>query len=164
MASVLVRPGGSGSFDPVSPRSAVDPDYPAVSIGILRGALPRGLAPSGRRQDRILNEAAVKADPLTLMRLFGITEKTAVHYATAAHPERTSKPPPGGWWRGGRSRLPARSGLPAPGGTAAVRCQHARGPAAARAPAAAARGVVRWSGAEAISELTSLLAPGDSRR
>ncbi|MDX3608926.1 MULTISPECIES: hypothetical protein [Streptomyces] len=28
-----------------------------------------------------------------LMRLFGITEKTAMHYLTTAHPERTAKLP-----------------------------------------------------------------------
>ncbi|PBO17575.1 hypothetical protein CLM85_06155 [Streptomyces albidoflavus] len=33
------------------------------------------------------------ADPLRLMRLFGITEKTAMHSVTAAHPERTAKLP-----------------------------------------------------------------------
>lgn len=48
---------------------------------------------SGLRQDRILNEAAETADPLRLMRLFGITEQTAMRYVGAAHPERTSKLP-----------------------------------------------------------------------
>jgi hypothetical protein len=48
---------------------------------------------SGLRQDRILNEAAESADPLRLMRLFGITEQTAMRYVTAAHPERTAKLP-----------------------------------------------------------------------
>ncbi|GEC02349.1 hypothetical protein SSP24_00040 [Streptomyces spinoverrucosus] len=38
-----------------------------------------------------INEAAETADLLRLMRLFGITEKTAMHYVTAAHPERTAK-------------------------------------------------------------------------
>ncbi|MFI5688476.1 hypothetical protein [Streptomyces sp. NPDC051636] len=33
------------------------------------------------------------ADPLKLIRLFGITEQTAVRYVTAAHPERTAKLP-----------------------------------------------------------------------
>ncbi|WP_329375409.1 hypothetical protein [Streptomyces sp. NBC_01483] len=77
----------------VSQKSAVDPDHPAVSIGTLSGALPRGLTLSGLRQDRILNEAAESADPVRLMRLFGITEKTAIHYVTASHPERTAKLP-----------------------------------------------------------------------
>ncbi|MET9511991.1 hypothetical protein ABZX62_26640 [Streptomyces flavidovirens] len=48
---------------------------------------------SGLRQDRILNEAAESADLLRLMRLFGITEQTAMRYVTAAHPERTAKMP-----------------------------------------------------------------------
>ncbi|MGW0537416.1 hypothetical protein [Streptomyces sp. NPDC003032] len=77
----------------VSQKGAVDPDHPAVSIGTLSGVLPRGLTLSGLRQDRILNEAAESADPLTLMRLFGITEQTAMRYVTAAHSERTAKLP-----------------------------------------------------------------------
>ncbi|MFC8593809.1 hypothetical protein [Streptomyces atroolivaceus] len=84
------------SSDPhllVTQKTAVDPDHPTVSRGTLSGSLPRGLTLSGLRQDRILNEAAENADPLRLMRLFGITEKTAMHYVTAAHPERTAKLP-----------------------------------------------------------------------
>ncbi|MFF9090959.1 hypothetical protein ACF1BE_32205 [Streptomyces sp. NPDC014991] len=77
----------------VSQKTAVDPDHPAVSIGLLSGALPRGLTLSGLRQDRILNEASESADPLRLMRLFGITEQTAMRYIGASHPERTSKLP-----------------------------------------------------------------------
>jgi hypothetical protein len=77
----------------VSQKTAVDPDHPTVSIGLLSGALPRGLTLSGLRQDRILNEASESADPLRLMRLFGITEQTAMPYVTAAHPERTAKLP-----------------------------------------------------------------------
>ncbi|MFD9302998.1 hypothetical protein ACFWCB_10025 [Streptomyces sp. NPDC060048] len=45
------------------------------------------------RQDRILKAAAESANPLRLMRLFGITEQTAMRYVTAAHPDRTSKLP-----------------------------------------------------------------------
>jgi hypothetical protein len=44
-------------------------------------------------QDRVLNEAFETADPLKLMRLFGITEQTAMRYLAAAHPERTTKLP-----------------------------------------------------------------------
>ncbi|MFE2268542.1 hypothetical protein ACFXB4_04830 [Streptomyces lavendulae] len=86
-------PASSNPHLLVSQKSAVDPDHPAVSMGTLQGALPRGLTLSGLRQDRILNEAAQSADPLRLMRLFGITEKTAMHYVSAAHPERTAKLP-----------------------------------------------------------------------
>ncbi|MGW0573544.1 hypothetical protein [Streptomyces tauricus] len=77
----------------VSQRSALDPDHPAVGKTLLRDDVPQGLTLVGLRQDRILNEAAETADPLRLMRLFGITEKTAMHYVTAAHPERTAKLP-----------------------------------------------------------------------
>ncbi|GAA1323803.1 hypothetical protein GCM10009647_058900 [Streptomyces sanglieri] len=86
-------PVSSNPYLLVSQKSAIDPDHPAVSSGTLSRALPRGLTLSGLRQDRILNEAAESADPLRLMRLFGITEQTAMRYVTAAHPERTSKLP-----------------------------------------------------------------------
>ncbi|MFE5633929.1 hypothetical protein [Streptomyces sp. NPDC056543] len=45
------------------------------------------------RQDRILDEARTRADPLHPMRLFGIGDSAAMRYVTAAHPERTSKLP-----------------------------------------------------------------------
>ncbi|MFH9967663.1 hypothetical protein ACH4PR_40930 [Streptomyces mirabilis] len=77
----------------VSQKTAVDPDHPAVSIGTLRAALPKGLTLDGLRQDRILNEARISADPLRLMRLFGIGDTTAMRYIAAAHPERTAKLP-----------------------------------------------------------------------
>ncbi|TGZ15256.1 hypothetical protein DV517_02290 [Streptomyces sp. S816] len=44
-----------------------------------------------RSRARILNEAFVTGDPLKLMRLFGITEQTAMRYVGVAHPERTAK-------------------------------------------------------------------------
>ncbi|OAH09879.1 hypothetical protein [Streptomyces jeddahensis] len=77
----------------VSTKTAVDPDHPAVSMGTLRQVLPKGLTLSGLRQDRVLNEAHESGDPLKLMRLCGITEKTAMHYVGVAHPERTAKLP-----------------------------------------------------------------------
>lgn len=77
----------------VSQKTAADPDHPPISIGTLSGALPRGLTPGGLRQDRILDEAAESADPLRLMRLFGITEQTAMRYVGATHPERTARLP-----------------------------------------------------------------------
>lgn len=77
----------------VSQKTALDPDQPAISLGTLRADLPKGLTLDGLRQDRILNEALETADPLKLMRLFGITEKTAMRYVGAAHPERTAKLP-----------------------------------------------------------------------
>ncbi|WP_181384277.1 hypothetical protein [Streptomyces sp. NWU49] len=44
---------------------------------MLHRHLPEGFTLDGLRQDRILNEAFDMGDPLKLMRLFGITEKTA---------------------------------------------------------------------------------------
>jgi hypothetical protein len=77
----------------VSQKTALDPDHPPVSINTLRGVLPRDVTLDGLRQDRILNEAFESADPLKLMRLFGITEQTAMRYVGVAHPERTAKLP-----------------------------------------------------------------------
>ncbi|MFC8269493.1 hypothetical protein ACFUIZ_27810 [Streptomyces cinereoruber] len=77
----------------VSQRTALDPDQPPINIDTLRRVLPRGVTLDGLRQDRILNEAFKSADPLKLMRLFGITERTAMRYVGTAHPERTAKLP-----------------------------------------------------------------------
>ncbi|MFD3750190.1 hypothetical protein ACFWVT_07950 [Streptomyces cyaneofuscatus] len=77
----------------VSQRSALDPDHPPVGKTLLRSDVLRGLTLAGLRQDRILNEAVESADPLRLMRLFGIKEATAMHYVTVAHPERTARLP-----------------------------------------------------------------------
>ncbi|MFF9622531.1 hypothetical protein [Streptomyces griseosporeus] len=59
----------------------------------LRADVPPGLTlvrpapgPHSQRSSR-------NSGPLQLMRLFGITEKTAMHYVTAVHPERTAKLP-----------------------------------------------------------------------
>ncbi|MFB7499347.1 hypothetical protein ACFC09_32480 [Streptomyces sp. NPDC056161] len=77
----------------VSQKTALDPDRPAVSTATLRGVLPKGVTLDGLRQDRILNKAFESADPLKLMRLFGITERAAMRYVSAAHPERTARLP-----------------------------------------------------------------------
>ena len=78
----------------ISQRSALDPAGPPVAVGTLRDALPAGITLQQLRQDRILDEASDTADPLHLMRLFGIAEQTAMRYVAAAHPERTAKLPP----------------------------------------------------------------------
>ncbi|MEY9965612.1 hypothetical protein ABIA33_003658 [Streptacidiphilus sp. MAP12-16] len=41
----------------------------------------------GIRPDRFLDEARETADPIRLMRLFGLTSHTPIHYVPAAHPE-----------------------------------------------------------------------------
>ncbi|PPS75170.1 hypothetical protein BV882_10910 [Streptomyces sp. 46] len=55
--------------------------------------LPNGPTLDRLRQDRILDEAFATGDPLKLMRLFGITEQTAMRYVGTAYPERTAKLP-----------------------------------------------------------------------
>ncbi|MER5901809.1 hypothetical protein ABT150_17235 [Streptomyces mirabilis] len=77
----------------VSQKTALDPDHPAVHRNTLQQALPKGLTFDRLRQDRILDEAFTTGDPLKLMRLFGITEQTAMRYAAAAYPERTARLP-----------------------------------------------------------------------
>jgi hypothetical protein len=52
---------------------------------------PLGVSPARLRQDRILDETRHTrhtADPVHLVRVFGITESTAINYVHAAHPER----------------------------------------------------------------------------
>ena len=72
----------------------MDPLNPAVAEGtLLRPFKQRGLTMQQVRQDRIRDEASETADPVHLMRLFGITSGTAMKYVTAAHPERTTKLP-----------------------------------------------------------------------
>jgi len=65
-------------------------DPPIAHSTITAVFLPVGLQPHQLRQDRILDEAAVTADPIHLMRLFGISVNTAMRYVHAAHPERRS--------------------------------------------------------------------------
>ncbi|WP_121176712.1 hypothetical protein [Streptomyces sp. 1114.5] len=50
---------------------------PFMSIGVRASAL---------RADRILDEAKHTADPIHLIRAFGIAPNTAMHYFRAAHP------------------------------------------------------------------------------
>jgi hypothetical protein len=54
---------------------------------------PLGVHPVRLRQDRILDEARHTADPVHLIRVFGITESTAINYVHAAHPGRQSGHP-----------------------------------------------------------------------
>ncbi|MEV5884309.1 hypothetical protein AB0L74_16515 [Streptomyces sp. NPDC052020] len=86
-------PASTNPHPLVSQKTALDLDHPAINIGTLRGMLPKDVTLDGLRQDRILKEALECGDPLKLMRLFGITEKTAMHYVRTAHPERTAKLP-----------------------------------------------------------------------
>ncbi|CAM5606012.1 hypothetical protein SROCM77S_00514 [Streptomyces rochei] len=77
----------------VTQKTASDPDYPAVHRITMQKVLPKGQTLDRLRQDRILDEAFTTGDPLKLMRLFGITEQTAMGYVAAAYPERTARLP-----------------------------------------------------------------------
>lgn len=78
----------------VSQQTAVmDKDPPVAREVIYLVFRPLGLSPSKLRQDRILDEARHTADPVHLMRVFGIADRTAMHYVSTAHPERRSTLP-----------------------------------------------------------------------
>ncbi|MEV7188220.1 hypothetical protein [Kitasatospora sp. NPDC093102] len=77
----------------VSQKTALDLDHPAVHRMTMQGVLSNGPTLDRLRQDCILDEAFATGDPLRLVRLFGITEATAMRYVTVACPERTTKLP-----------------------------------------------------------------------
>ena len=78
----------------VSQQTAAMNALPPVSSMVMNEIFrPLGLTPSGLRQDRILDEARQTADPVHLMRVFGISDTTAMKYVYAAHPERRSTLP-----------------------------------------------------------------------
>lgn len=77
----------------ISSHTAFDPEHPFISIEVFKRTFrPLAMTMSQLRQDRILHEAHETADPLRLMRLFGISDGTAMRYIAAAHPEKTARP------------------------------------------------------------------------
>ncbi|MFJ9371405.1 hypothetical protein ACIRRA_44380 [Nocardia sp. NPDC101769] len=78
----------------INQQTAFHTQHPPIGVSMpQRVFATHGLAVGQVRQDRILDEAHHSADPLHLMRLFGISDSTAMRYVTAAHPERTSALP-----------------------------------------------------------------------
>ncbi|GAA0522430.1 hypothetical protein ACFV27_07310 [Streptomyces antimycoticus] len=74
----------------VSPITALHVDRPAVGPSNFKALCDRiGINATQLQQDRFLGEARETADPVRvrMMRLFGITSHTAIHYVRAAHPE-----------------------------------------------------------------------------
>jgi hypothetical protein len=57
---------------------------------VSRCFAPTRITASQLREDRILDEARHTADPVRLVRLFGISGATAMEYVFTAHPERQS--------------------------------------------------------------------------
>ena len=73
-------------------QTADDTRNPQIALTVIDAIFQKlGLSPSRLRQDRILDEAAHTADPVHLMRVFGLTAKPAMRYVQAAHPERHSR-------------------------------------------------------------------------
>ncbi|HEV8653346.1 MAG TPA: hypothetical protein VG276_29110 [Actinomycetes bacterium] len=86
-------PYTSNSYLLVSQQTAVDPSHPPVTLAVIDQCFrPLGITPSQLRADRILDEARHTADPVRLMRVFGISDTTAMKYLYTAHPERQSVP------------------------------------------------------------------------
>ena len=78
----------------VSQQTAAMGTLPPISSMVMTDVFrPLGLSPSKLRQDRILDEARHTADPVHLIRVFGISATTAMKYVYAAHPERRSTLP-----------------------------------------------------------------------
>lgn len=76
----------------VSRQTAMDARRQSTSPSTLLTMVePFGVTVSALRADRILDEARQTADPVGLMRLFGICDGTAMKYIYAAHPERQSE-------------------------------------------------------------------------
>ncbi|MFF7250459.1 hypothetical protein ACFZBU_42085 [Embleya sp. NPDC008237] len=77
----------------VSNRSAVDDLHPAVGRDVVRTPFRAvGVTAESLRQDRILDEARHTADPIGLMRVFGLSDDTALRYVAAAHPDKRPDP------------------------------------------------------------------------
>ncbi|MER5669458.1 hypothetical protein [Streptomyces mirabilis] len=78
----------------VTARTATDDTRPPVSIEAINKPLRVHGHQAGRlRVDRILNEAQHTDDPLHLIRLFGLSPRTAMKYIHAAHPHRSQSDP-----------------------------------------------------------------------
>ncbi|GGN34055.1 site-specific integrase [Streptomyces fuscichromogenes] len=78
----------------VTTRTATDDTQPPVSIQAINKPLRAHDHQTGRlRVDRILNEAQHTDDPLHIIRLFGLSPRTAMKYIHAAHPHRSQPDP-----------------------------------------------------------------------
>jgi integrase len=71
----------------------MDTKPPVSNTAIYNVFRSLGVGPAALRRDRILDEARHTADPVHLMRVFGISATTALDYIYAAHPERRSTLP-----------------------------------------------------------------------
>lgn len=80
-------PSSSNPYLLVSRRTAMHSDNPPIVRFAVRYQFRfTGLNPQRIWTDRILDEARDTADPIHLMRVFGLSATTAVKYVQAAHP------------------------------------------------------------------------------
>jgi hypothetical protein len=88
------RPRSTNPHLLVTQQTATGPAGPPISrYGIYLMFKALGVPLSQLRTDRILDEARYTADPVHLMRVFGISDGTALRYVYTAHPERRSTLP-----------------------------------------------------------------------
>ncbi|WP_328380621.1 hypothetical protein OHB13_38055 (plasmid) [Streptomyces sp. NBC_00440] len=77
----------------VSRQTAVNDLHPLVSVEVVKTPFQRGGVNADKlRQDRIFDEARHTADPVRLVRVFGLSNETATRYVQAAHPGRRTDP------------------------------------------------------------------------
>jgi hypothetical protein len=87
-------PHSSNPYLLVSRRTAMHADNPPIVRFAVRYQFRfTGLNPQRIWTDRILDEARDTADPIHLMRVFGLSATTAVKYVQAAHPDRCTTDP-----------------------------------------------------------------------
>lgn len=73
----------------ISSQTAADTEHRPITTVHVHQLLQRlGVSATQLRMDRILHEARVTADPVHLVRLFGISITTAMNYLHTAHPDR----------------------------------------------------------------------------
>ncbi|MGW2253530.1 tyrosine-type recombinase/integrase [Kitasatospora sp. NPDC001660] len=76
-----------------SRQTAVNDLHPLVGWEVIKNPFERvGISAGKLRQDRIYDEARETADPVRLMRVFGICSATATRYVAAAHPDKKVDP------------------------------------------------------------------------
>ncbi|MFE1882786.1 hypothetical protein [Streptomyces diastatochromogenes] len=87
-------PSSTNPYLLVTARTAVDDSHPRSCPEAINKPLRRLALQAGRlRADRILDEARHTADPVHLIRLFGLSPITATKYVRAAHPAGTHTDP-----------------------------------------------------------------------
>jgi site-specific recombinase XerD len=86
-------PDCSNPYLIVSRQTAVDDLHPLASAEVLKTPFERaGISAGKLRQDRLFDEARETADPIRLIRVFGVCSATATRYVAAAHPEKKADP------------------------------------------------------------------------